>query len=193
MPKKVTLPSKKARRKEELKKCTNVKIKKKSNAKIYEKEGDKTGQNQKPKKKANPSAKDIIKGKAKFPTKETGFDEWFNDLTVEEINRLAKYKKLRKKIKDNLRAGNNHEWFKVSQFKKAKEWGVTSQEIKYLAVTPINRDEDDDLWFVDIEVPKNKQKGKLKGKESIDGRHTDGKKKGESTHGVYEGPAAYYA
>ena len=160
----------------------------------HERKDDSTGVSE-AKSKANPSAADILSGKAKVPTKSKEFDEWFDDLTIEELDKLWDDSKSKKTIKDKLRAGNNHEWYKVSQANKAKRWGLTTQEIKYSAVTKINQKEANDLWFLDIKVPEETKENnnELRGKDRISGRHGDGKKGEKSTHTSEENSASAFA
>lgn len=121
--------------------------------------------------KAKPSTDEVLQGE-KIPSDEA-FEKWFDDLTIEELDRLWKYKKVKDKITTNLRAGNNHEWYLVSNADIAKKWGVTAKEIKQKAVTEVNTEKGHDLWFIDIEVPKGKKFAK---EGTINGRHGDGGK-----------------
>ncbi|NFI51837.1 hypothetical protein FDA52_02390 [Clostridium botulinum] len=132
----------------------------------------------------SPSVESIINGEVKVPTNRQGFDEWFDSLTSDECNQLWECPSIKKIIKDRLRDGNNHEWYKVSNANVAKEWGLTTQEIKYDAVTEINTNNSNDLWFVDIEGGEG---------NIISGRHGDGKKAVESTHTTLENSASSYA
>ncbi len=132
----------------------------------------------------SPSVESIINGEAKVPTNRQGFDEWFDSLTSNECNQLWECPSIKKIIKDRLRDGNNHEWYKVSNANVAKEWGLTTQEIKYDAVTEINTNNSNDLWFVDIEGGEG---------NIISGRHGDGKKAIDSTHTTLENSASSYA
>ncbi|MBD5135760.1 MAG: hypothetical protein HDT39_07345 [Lachnospiraceae bacterium] len=153
-----------------------------------EKKGDKTGKNQEHMKKVDTSVDDILSGKASIPTIPEGFEKWFDDLTVDELKKLLKNRKRRRKILRKFRAGNNHEWYKVSQAVKLKEWGVTFDEIRNRAVTAINKDDIDELWFVNIEVPeKDKKKNGVK---TISGRHSAGR---GSTHSQEENSASTLA
>ncbi|WP_252227835.1 MULTISPECIES: hypothetical protein [Clostridium] len=126
----------------------------------------------------SPSVESIINGEVKVPTNRQGFDEWFDSLTSDECNQLWECPSIKKIIKDRLRDGNNHEWY------KAKEWGLTTQEIKYDAVTEINTNNSNDLWFVDIEGGEG---------NIISGRHGDGKKAVDSTNTTLENSASSYA
>ncbi len=58
-----------------------------------------------------------------------GFDDWFNNATVDDINVNSKA------VKDGLRnGGGKHEMFPVSEAAKAKSLGFTAQELKALTV-----------------------------------------------------------
>ena len=126
----------------------------------------------------------IINGEAKVPTNKQGFDQWFDSLTPDECNQLWADPAIKKTIKDRLRDGNNHEWYKVSNANTSKRWGLTAEEIKYDAVTEINTNNSNDLWFVDIQDGDG---------NIISGRHGDGLKALESTHTSVENSASSYA
>jgi len=73
------------------------------------------------------------------------FNTWFNDKTASEIADLMKTKSTRDSIKNALRgSGGMHEWFPVSMAAKAKELGITAEQLKSWA-TPT-----EDVFFKDI-------------------------------------------
>lgn len=72
--------------------------------------------------------------KIKVPTVKSGeFNEWFNSLSVDELDELWKDKSTRKAIERQLRApGGMHEWHLVSRAPQFKYWGVSSEQIRDL-------------------------------------------------------------
>lgn len=92
--------------------------------------------------------------KVKVPTVKSGeFNEWFNSLSVDELDELWKDKSTRKAIERQLRApGGMHEWHLVSRAPQFKYWGVNAEQIRDLR-TVIN-----DVEFVNL-VGKHGQLG----------------------------------
>ena len=72
--------------------------------------------------------------KVKVPTVKSGeFNEWFNSLSVDELDELWKDKSTRKAIERQLRApGGMHEWHLVSRAPQFKYWGVNAEQIRDL-------------------------------------------------------------
>ena len=72
--------------------------------------------------------------KVKVPTVKSGeFNEWFNSLSVDELDELWKDKSTRKEIERQLRApGGMHEWHLVSRAPQFKYWGVNAEQIRDL-------------------------------------------------------------
>ena len=72
--------------------------------------------------------------KVKVPTVKSGeFNEWFNSLSVDELDELWKNKSTRKAIERQLRApGGMHEWHLVSRAPQFKYWGVNAEQIRDL-------------------------------------------------------------
>ena len=59
------------------------------------------------------------------------FNQWFDNLTPEELEKLWENPQLRKKIEDRIRKpGGYHEWHLVSRTPKFKRWGVSMDDIK---------------------------------------------------------------
>jgi hypothetical protein len=59
------------------------------------------------------------------------FNQWFDNLTPEELEKLWQNPQLRKKIEDRIRRpGGYHEWHLVSRTPKFKCWGVSMDDIK---------------------------------------------------------------
>ncbi|MBC6121690.1 pre-toxin TG domain-containing protein, partial [Listeria seeligeri] len=69
-----------------------------------------------------------------IPTVKSGkFEEFFNSLSVEELDEIWKDKSLRKKIERQLRyPGGLHEWHMVSRAPQFKFWDVTAEQIREL-------------------------------------------------------------
>ena len=72
--------------------------------------------------------------KVKVPTVKSGeFNEWFNSLSVDELDELWKDKSTRKAIERQLRApGGMHEWHLVSRAPQFKYWSVNAEQIRDL-------------------------------------------------------------
>ncbi|WP_260484917.1 hypothetical protein [Listeria booriae] len=71
---------------------------------------------------------------ADIPTSKSGnFNDFFNSLSVDELDEIWKDKALRKKIERQLRApGGLHEWHLVSRAPQFKFWDTTAEQIKDL-------------------------------------------------------------
>ncbi|WP_260485234.1 hypothetical protein [Listeria booriae] len=71
---------------------------------------------------------------ADIPTSKSGnFNDFFNSLSVDELDEIWKDKALRKKIERQLRApGGLHEWHLVSRAPQFKFWNTTAEQIKDL-------------------------------------------------------------
>ena len=67
-----------------------------------------------------------------IPTVKNGkFNEWFDNLAPEELEKLWEIPELRKKIEDRIRRpGGYHEWHLVSRTPQFKKWGVSMDDIK---------------------------------------------------------------
>jgi uncharacterized protein YukE len=70
--------------------------------------------------------------KTKIPTVRNGkFNNWFDELSTEEFNKMWENPQLRKKIEDRIRQpGGYHEWHLVARTPKFKEWGIPMEDIK---------------------------------------------------------------
>ena len=73
-------------------------------------------------------------GKIKVPTVKSGeFNDWFNSLSVDELDSMWKNKSTRRAIERQLRApGGMHEWHLVSRAPQFKNWGVNAEQIRDL-------------------------------------------------------------
>ncbi|MDY5912263.1 MAG: T7SS effector LXG polymorphic toxin [Inconstantimicrobium porci] len=73
-------------------------------------------------------------GKIKVPTVKSGeFNNWFNSLSVDELDSMWQNKSTRRAIERQLRApGGMHEWHLVSRAPQFKNWGVNAEQIRDL-------------------------------------------------------------
>ncbi|MFK3874001.1 hypothetical protein ACI2JT_23280, partial [Pseudoalteromonas rhizosphaerae] len=59
------------------------------------------------------------------------FNEWYNNLSLEEMRLLWDDKSIRESIESRIRKpGGYHEWYMVARTPKFKEWGLPMEEIK---------------------------------------------------------------
>ena len=72
--------------------------------------------------------------KIKVPTVKSGkFNEWFNSLSVDELDSMWQNKSIRRAIERQLRApGGMHEWHLVSRAPEFKNWGVNAEQTRDL-------------------------------------------------------------
>ena len=70
----------------------------------------------------------------KVPTVKSGeFNEWFNSLSVDELDSIWQNKSIRRAIERQLRApGGMHEWHLVSRAPQFKNWGINAEQIRDL-------------------------------------------------------------
>ena len=73
-------------------------------------------------------------GKIKVPTVKSGeFNDWFNSLSVDELDSMWQNESARRVIERKLRApGGMHEWHLVSRAPQFKNWGVNAEQIRDL-------------------------------------------------------------
>ena len=65
------------------------------------------------------------------PVRKGAFNQWFDDLSVEELDMLWKDKKISDAIKSRIRhPGGEHEWCMVCLAPQFKKWGVSMDEMK---------------------------------------------------------------
>ena len=72
--------------------------------------------------------------KTKVPTVKSGeFNDWFNSLSVDELDSMWQNKSTRRAIERQLRVpGGMHEWHLVSRAPQFKNWGVNAEQIRDL-------------------------------------------------------------
>ena len=72
--------------------------------------------------------------KVKVPTVKSGeFNDWFNSLSIDELDSMWRNKSTRKAIERQLRApGGMHEWHLVSRAPEFKNWKVSAEQIRDL-------------------------------------------------------------
>ncbi len=59
------------------------------------------------------------------------FNAWFNNISVDEFEKMWNIPHLRSKIEDRIRRpGGYHEWHLVARTPKFKEWGISMEDIK---------------------------------------------------------------
>lgn len=79
-----------------------------------------------------------------------GFNKWFDNASVSDVENAMKDPVAQKEITSALRAGGGkHEWFPVSMATKSKELGFTAKEQKALSTAT------KDVYFINIPDPKN--------------------------------------
>ena len=73
----------------------------------------------------------LVHNTCKVPTARSGkFNDWFDSLSVDELDELWKNPSTRKAIERQLRyPGGMHEWHMVSRAPQFKYWGVSAEEI----------------------------------------------------------------
>ncbi len=72
---------------------------------------------------------------AGIPTFKSGFDQWFDRLTPDQVERLYSDNILRDKIETQLRGGGGeHEFLMVAEAPKWKEWGINMAEYRQMTV-----------------------------------------------------------
>ncbi len=80
---------------------------------------------------APPRSIDELLPDGKVPTVNQGFDEWFDDLSPEELDTLWNIPAHKKRIENGIRdPGDLHEWCMVCRAPDFKRWGVSIGEIK---------------------------------------------------------------
>ncbi len=73
---------------------------------------------------------DEILVNGKIPTVKKGFNKWYDELTLEEFDKVWGNKELRETIEDRIRyPASYHEWCMVCESRQFKEWKVSMDEI----------------------------------------------------------------
>ncbi|UYZ34373.1 hypothetical protein OD350_19190 [Clostridium beijerinckii] len=85
------------------------------------------------------------KGSNIIPTGEE-FKKWFDSMSKEDFKIIFENSEVKKLVKARFRAGEVHEWYKVSKADLYKEWEMKANEI-FSAVTPT-----EDIRFYKIET-----------------------------------------
>ncbi|MBU2712864.1 hypothetical protein [Zooshikella harenae] len=66
----------------------------------------------------------------RIPTVRQGFNEWFDDLSIDELRVIISDPKRYDAIADRIRnGGSKHEWLMVREMEKVKSWGVPMDEV----------------------------------------------------------------